>query len=271
VQGLRCIALAARPPAGEVQSHSVKHPQATAQAERLRCLYAGERIMSGAGRGGDSIAHSSALGGLLTGLAIGVAIALTGVAIVGSGGLAAVAVVGGIASAGAGIGEVMGSLSFCTNDSGQIITGSPNVFINGRPAALAQQSTVACDKHGIQRMAEGSSKVFINGHPVARIGDRSTCGGKISSGSSNVFIGGGTLSTEDIDPEVPLWLEFAIAGLGLGSGLALKVGLKLIAKAAAGGFLGGTAGHFGGGKFFGEGSDGQKLLAASLLPRVARF
>jgi len=39
-------------------------------------------------------------------------------------------------------------------------------------------------------VAQGSSTVYINGIPADRVGDRSTCDGKISAGSPNVFIGG---------------------------------------------------------------------------------
>jgi len=69
------------------------------------------------------------------------------------------------------------------------------------------------------------------------------------------------VQTDKIAAEVPLWLELAVAGLGFGGGLALKLGLQLILRAAAGGFAGGMLGHWSGGKAFGEGSDGQKLSA----------
>jgi len=200
--------------------------------------------MSGAARLGDPIAHTHALRGLLLGAAVGT---LIGISIVGTGGLAAVAVVGGLASAGAGIGEMIGRFSCCTHNAGRIIEGSPNVFINGRPAACASLSTIACDKHGHSLVAQGSSNVYINGMPAARVGDRSTCDGKISAGSSNVFIGGQTLQTEDIASEVPLWLNIAITGLGLGSAVALKVGWRVITRGLAGGFGAGMGGHWLGG------------------------
>jgi len=220
--------------------------------------------MSEGGRVGDPIAHSSALGGLLTGLAVGAAVAIGVVAIVGSGGLAAVVMVGAGIAGGARVGEVIGGLASFSNDTGKILDGSPNVFINGRPAALAHESSVGCDKHGIQRIAEGSSNVFINGRPVARKGDRSTCGGKISSGSPNVFIGGATAQTDEIDPEVPDWLRAAIFAIGLGStgiALFLGVGVGLVTLGVAGGIAGDKGGDWIGGKAFGEGSDGQKLMA----------
>jgi hypothetical protein len=89
--------------------------------------------MSAAARVGDPIEHTSALEGLLLGLAVGAAAvvvaAAAGVSIVASGGLAAVAVIGAVVSLSAGVGELIGSLSCCTNKAGQIFkdqeTSSP--------------------------------------------------------------------------------------------------------------------------------------------------
>ncbi|KMV66966.1 hypothetical protein WB66_24435 [bacteria symbiont BFo1 of Frankliniella occidentalis] len=51
---------------------------------------------------------------------------------------------------------------------GDIATCSHNVFINGRPAALATGSMVECAKDaGSQQMAEGSLRMFINRLPDA--------------------------------------------------------------------------------------------------------
>ncbi|GLU40003.1 PAAR domain-containing protein [Pseudomonas sp. NBRC 100443] len=218
--------------------------------------------MTAAARKDDPIEHSSALGGLLTGLAIGAGAALVGLAIVGTGGLAAVAIVGAAAAAGAGIGEVIGSLSSFCSVAGQIISGSANVFINGIAAARAHLSKVGCDKHsGPQLIAEGSSTVWINGQPAARVNDRTTCDGKISAGSPNVFIGGGTYQTDEIDPEVPGWLHVAVFALGIGSAVLLGAGPGIILLGLAGGIAGGAGGYWLGGKIWGEGSDGQKLMA----------
>ncbi|MBJ7220582.1 type VI secretion system PAAR protein [Brenneria sp. L3-3C-1] len=92
------------------------------------------------------------------------------------------------------------------NDSGSghqcfpetpITEGSPDVFINGRPAArqgdTVQLHGCPCPDapHGVhsRKIAEGSSTVFINGKPAARMGDGISCGGVIISGSGNVIIG----------------------------------------------------------------------------------
>ncbi|VVP83520.1 hypothetical protein PS914_02443 [Pseudomonas fluorescens] len=213
----------------------------------------------------DPIEHSSALGGLLAGLAIGAGAVLVGIAIVGTGGLGAVALcamVGAGAATGAGIGQLLGSLSFATHDAGQIKTGSANVFTNGKPAARAHVDTARCDQHGPapQILAQGSDSVYINGQPAARVGDRTVCDGKISSGSANVFIGGGTETTDAISPEVPGWLERAVLVVGLGSAFVLASPVIVIAG-LVGGVVGGLGGNWAGGKLYGEGSDGQKLMA----------
>jgi len=222
--------------------------------------------MSEAARVGDPIAHTSALTGLLTGLAVCATAALIGVTVVGTGGLAAVAVVGAAAAGGAGIGEVIGSLSLCTSNTGNITTGSPDVYINGRPAVRATLSVALCAKHVPPPLvAEGSSSVYINGMPASRVGDHTTCGAKINAGSSNVFIGGQTVQTEEIDAEVPGWLHMAVLGLGLVSVTGLVrygvIGVGRLGLGMAGGAGGGFGGHWAGGKVFGEGSDGQKVTA----------
>jgi len=74
------------------------------------------------------------------------------------------------------------------------ITGSTNVFINGRPAHRMGDgwNLHCCPKKGCHPgvVSGGSSSVFINGLPAARLGDSTGCGGIIAMGSSNVFIGG---------------------------------------------------------------------------------
>ena len=74
-----------------------------------------------------------------------------------------------------------------------LITGSPNVFINGKPAGRVGDSY---DSHGCllhpshnDQIISGSSKVFINGMPAARVGDRVSNNSTVGEGSDNVFIG----------------------------------------------------------------------------------
>jgi uncharacterized Zn-binding protein involved in type VI secretion len=67
---------------------------------------------------------------------------------------------------------------------------SPNVFINGHPAAyIGSVTTHPCN------VVEGSSSVLINGKGAARVGDLLSCFcennvGVIATGSPNVIIGG---------------------------------------------------------------------------------
>lgn len=213
----------------------------------------------------DPIEHSSALGGLLTGLAIGAGAVLIGIAIVGTGGFGAIALgamVGAGAATGAGIGQLLGSLSFATHNAGQIKSGSGNVFINGKAVARAHVDTAVCTQHGPapQILAQGSDSVYINGQPAARVGDRTVCDGKISAGSGNVLIGGGTETTDEIDPEVPEWLENAVLIVGLASAVVLA-GPVVVAFGVLGGVFGAKVGSFVGGELFGEGGNGQKISA----------
>ena len=76
--------------------------------------------MSTAARVNDPIEHTGSLTGLLAGLAIG---AIGAALVVGTGGLAAVAIVGASAATGAGVGQLIGSLSCCNHQTGQIVSG----------------------------------------------------------------------------------------------------------------------------------------------------
>lgn len=81
-----------------------------------------------------------------------------------------------------------------------IVTGSSNVFIDGKPAARCGDIFAAHDclnfsskhpKH-IPIIVTGSSNVFIDGKSAARCGDKTDCfpfgTGVIESGSDSVFI-----------------------------------------------------------------------------------
>ena len=74
-----------------------------------------------------------------------------------------------------------------------IIAGSPDVLINGRPAArvgdpLLLHGCGNCPPHP-RSISAGSGNVIINGKPAARVDDAIGCGGKLSSGSGDVLIG----------------------------------------------------------------------------------
>jgi hypothetical protein len=104
--------------------------------------------MGEAARLGDPISHTSALAGFLVGAVLGIAlIAAVAFATVTCGfgaGLIAGLLAGVGASALLALGEAIGKM-FST-PTGTIITGSPDVIINGRPAAMTVGSTVACAK-----------------------------------------------------------------------------------------------------------------------------
>lgn len=207
---------------------------------------------------------------LLKGLAIGAAIGLAAVAIVGTGGLAAAAIVGGLAAGGAGVGEMLSTMSWASKEIvGKIAVGSGNVCISKRRAARAHLDTVICSKHsGALLLATGSSTVLINGWPATRVEDKTACGAVITEGATDVFIGGDTVQTDIIHPEdlVPGWVHAGLLLVGLGSAVILA-GPIVALVGLAGGFVGGSLGNLLGGWAFGEGSDGQKwsLLLGSFV------
>lgn len=225
-----------------------------------------------AARLGDPIQHSDAMVGLLEGLAIGLVV---GAAIVATGGAAAVVLVAtaaGAVATGAGVGELIGSLQLSGGTvTGTLVTGSPNVQIGGALAArafVAAGDTVACagvpplylpPSHDGKRVAQGSASVVINQSPAARVGDLIECGAQIQSGSTTVLIGGGQVTTVQIESEVPDWINKGIMVLGLASAVVLA-GPVVALAGFAGGLLGGQIGTDLGGDWFGQGSDGQKIM-----------
>lgn len=71
--------------------------------------------------------------------------------------------------------------------------GSPNVFINDKPALRVGDKFAAhtCgDSTHDGVCSSGSGKVFINSKPAARVGDDVSCGAAVAVGSPDVFIGG---------------------------------------------------------------------------------
>lgn len=77
-----------------------------------------------------------------------------------------------------------------------VVVGSPNVFVNGRPAsrvgdtvsthcAVIGLSTIC---HSGSTISSGSHNVFVNGRPKARNGDGVSCGGSVMGGSGNVIV-----------------------------------------------------------------------------------
>ena len=127
-----------------------------------------------AARLGDAIAHTSALAGFLVGALIGIAlIAAVAFATFTCG--FGVALLAGLA-AGFGASLILSGFEKLgrsqTSPSGNITSGSPNVFINSRAAAFATASTVSCSKHNpTPLVADGSGNVFYNSLPASRKGD----------------------------------------------------------------------------------------------------
>ncbi|MGB6427487.1 MAG: PAAR domain-containing protein, partial [Methyloceanibacter sp.] len=56
---------------------------------------------------------------------------------------------------------------------GSIVQGSPDVFINGKPAAVHGDPT-GCGGS----VTSGAASVFVNGKPMATAGDTAGCAGK---------------------------------------------------------------------------------------------
>ena len=78
---------------------------------------------------------------------------------------------------------------------GIIAVGSPDVFINGLPAARKDDMglhAACCDGNNFT-ISKGSATVYVNGKPLARQGDSTRhCGGigSITAGSPTVLAGG---------------------------------------------------------------------------------
>ncbi len=86
----------------------------------------------------------------------------------------------------------------------KVISGSPDVFIDGMPVARVGDQLALHDKpknppHG-RVIVSGSTTVFINGKPMAITGGAISCGGvTIGSGSVTVHEGGGYETTNSIN------------------------------------------------------------------------
>ncbi len=226
-----------------------------------------------AARLGDPVAHTASKGWMMAGLIAGALIGAAAVVVTGGAALTLVAAAAAGAAAGGGLGEVLGTMSWAPRHvTGSLISGSFNVFVNGRPAVHAHLSQGICGDHSgsPQLVAQGSSTVFINGQPAARMEDMLTCSAVISAGSPNVFIGGAAVTTDDISPEIPGWVNWTMLAVGVAAA-AVLAGPLVAALGTVGGIAGGEAGSWLGGKFFGDGSDGQKwsALGGSLLGGLA--
>src|SRR2546422_10953747 len=80
---------------------------------------------------------------------------------------------------------------------GPIVTGSPDVFVNSKPAARQDDLGIhaVCCGPNTFTIQRGSPTVYVNGKPFARMNDQTKhCGasGPIIEGSPDVNIDGGT-------------------------------------------------------------------------------
>ena len=195
-----------------------------------------------AARWNDEIEHTGALAGFLAGAVIGLAIAAYAATMVCSGGTAAFLMpiaLGLLASALPALGEYFGKMFSSPAGEIQLPGCSTDVYINNRNAAHVELSLGRCEKHPAPvQVAEGSSNVFINSVAAARKDDRLTCGARISGGSDDVFIGGGTVQYLHIDDEIPGWLRVVVdvlmivASMGKALVSVAKLGLTQGLKAA---------------------------------------
>ncbi|MBY4867300.1 hypothetical protein DIE14_12775 [Burkholderia sp. Bp9017] len=198
----------------------------------------------------DPIDHTSALAGFLVGAVLGIALIAAVAFATFTCGFGVALLAGMMAGIGAqallSIGESIGKMF--SSQSGNIIAGSPDVYVNSLSAAYATLSGVACSKHNpIPLVAQGSTNIFINGRPAARKDDKITCGATIADGSHDTFFHGGTQTYLPVDDEVPPWLRtatewaFVLAGLvgGLGGLLKQAGGLSRAVMPCATKFIGG--------------------------------
>lgn len=209
-----------------------------------------------AARVGDAIAHSNAGTGMLLGVLAGVAVgAVLVAATVATGGLALVAAAGaaaGAVSAGGLGGMYIGEASMGPA-CGTFVTGSPNVFVNSKPATFTAGSFASCSKDsGPIPLATGSASVIINSGYAGRRDETLGCSAKsVPTVSPNVFIGGPSAQDPrvSIQPEVPGWAVTALQVLGVAGAIAaLPFAIATVGVAATiGGGLLGFAGALGGG------------------------
>lgn len=76
------------------------------------------------------------------------------------------------------------------NSPTSVSSASPNVFVEGMPAARHGDSIIphplGC---GGGTIISSASKTFVNGRLIALNGDSTTCGGSVVSGASKTFAG----------------------------------------------------------------------------------
>jgi len=206
-----------------------------------------------AARIGDDIGHTSAVTGLLAGIAAGLVVGALIVGSIVTGGALAVAL-GAVFVAGMGAtGGLLGMAIGQRNEgsvAGKIGSGSPDVFTVGRNQARARVDFVDCDDHGAKYIATGSSTVFVNREQAARRGDRTERDAKLHADQETVLFGGETALAPgmSITGEVPEWVVSALTVVawagGIAGGLLMIpiVGMVGAGLSFAGGYVGGLYG-----------------------------
>ncbi|MBX7229848.1 MAG: RHS domain-containing protein, partial [Burkholderiaceae bacterium] len=263
-----------------------------------------------AARLGDDISHTSLLGmickvgaGLIVGAVVGAVVgvvaaaAVAAVGLTGGAALVAGALLSSLLMKVTGAGDLIGAVTNKINNlvdemippvvKGKISQGSFNVYVNKKSAARAVEegndNLIACQDHPApQYIAEGSNSVFINNSPAHRKTERTTCDGKTSSASSNVFYGGETVQVREITSEMPWWLEHASTIIGIaialctrdGSSLTKKLtclGVSMLVSAGADAVVNAAFGnpvHAGSGAKFLDGEDDFDFSLPARLPLV---
>ncbi|MDR2871941.1 MAG: PAAR domain-containing protein [Xanthomonadaceae bacterium] len=161
-------------------------------------------------RQGDPIAHVNknlAILGAIVGavLVIGVGIATCGAGlVVMAAATAAAGVAGGfIASAASTAGQY-------GDNKGHILSGSPDVFFEGRPVARVGDPVLCSDHPGSPPpvLAEGAKTVFVNSRNLVRIGHRTTCDGNINDGCTTITTTKQTSTVYEVKDSTSPWLRW---------------------------------------------------------------
>lgn len=77
----------------------------------------------------------------------------------------------------------------CIDHGGYVLATEDNVFVHRKPVARVGDE-VLCLRHGITKIVgDKDVKVFSDKQRIARVGDKTACGGIIMGGSFNVYAG----------------------------------------------------------------------------------
>src|SRR6266700_2173115 len=157
------------------------------------------------------IAHNHAFGGVLTGLLVGLAVGAGVALMIGTGGLLAPLVIG--AAAGFAGAAFSGAGAKMADITGNINSGSPNVFFEDKAVARVTD-TVLCSRHaGMRPSIEGSKTIFINDLPLARKGHKIKCAAVVQEGCKTIVADNTTQSYGEPDAEFSPWQQFFLSAV----------------------------------------------------------